>query len=53
MIFGVLILYTQYLESANLAKNEREIHIKGAENMPIHAIVFQTISNSVVEVFTD
>ena len=52
MIFGVLIRYhiryTQYLESANLAKNEREIHMKDAENMPIHAIVFQTILNSVV-----
>ena len=48
MIFGVLIRYTQYLESEYLAKNEREIHMKDAENMPIHAIVFQTISNSVI-----
>ena len=48
MIFGVLIRYTQYLESANLAKNERELLMKDAENMPIRAILFQTILNSVV-----
>ena len=51
MIFGVLIRYTQYLESEYLAKNEREIHMKdaeNAENVPIHASVFQTILISVI-----